>query len=428
MAYYCGVDFGTSNSVIALCSDENPVPVTFREPSLIYFPDDPESTAVRYCGAEALDRYVADGMSGRFFQSIKTILPDPTFTHTMINRKRFSAEDLVAVMLRYLRNIMEERSQTTIRKAVIGRPARFAVDPEREQIAQDRLLAATQQAGYDEVHFEFEPVAGAHSYVSRSRGESLVFVADHGGGTSDFTVMRLRAGKTGGTHDSGAPGVAEAGDILATHGIRAGGDDFDAEIMWHRVVQMFGYGSSYESFGQHLPVPVHIYRIISRWDQIHFLKTMKYREELQYYLRSSDNPLAIRRLIKLVEENLGLFVSRAVEKAKIELSTADTGLVDYEKDKLRIHEEIDRPQFSTYVAEWISSIGEAVDETLTRAGVTGADIDVVFMTGGSSTVPAVRSILESRFSRQALVGDSRQFDSVAEGLALSARLRGLAGS
>jgi hypothetical chaperone protein len=428
MAYYCGVDFGTSNSVIALCSDQHPAPVTFREPSLIYFPDDPESTAERYCGTEALDRYVSNGMTGRFFQSIKTVLPDPTFTHTMINRKRFSAEDLVAVMLRYLRNRMEEHSQTTIRKAVIGRPAKFSADPEREQIAQDRLLAAARQAGFDEVHFEFEPVAGAHSYVSRSQGESLVFVADHGGGTSDFTVMRLRAGGKDGSSGPDAPSIAQAGDILATYGIRAGGDDFDAEIMWHRVVQMFGYGSSYESFGQYLPVPVHIYRIISRWDQIHFLKTMKYREELRYYLRTSDNPLAIRRLIKLVEENLGLFVSRAVEQAKIELSTEEIGLVAFQKDKLRIHEEIDHEQFNSYVAEWITSIGDAVDETLTRAGISGADIDVVFMTGGSSSVPAVRSILESRFSRQALVGDSRQFDSVAEGLALTARMRGLAGS
>jgi len=421
MAHYCGVDFGTSNSIIALCSDENPTPVTYRVPSLIHFPDDPESTSERYCGTEALDRYIAGGMAGRFFQSIKSVLPDPTFTHTVINGKRFSAEDLVAVMLRYLRTAMEERTGVPIRRAVIGRPARFSPDPVKEQVAHDRLLTATRQAGYEEMLFEYEPVAGAHSYVSRSRGKSLVFVADHGGGTSDFTIMRMRPGDAA---QPGAAGLAEAGEILATHGIRAGGDDFDAEIMWNRIVEKFGYESSYESFGKYLPVPVHIFRIISRWDQIHFLKTTKYREELRYYLRSSDNPLAIRRLIKLVEENLGLFVSRAVERAKIDLSTAEIGRVSYEKDKLRIHEKITRDQFNGYLTEWLTAIAAAVDETLQIAGIADSDVDVVFMTGGSSTVPAVRSILGSRFSENALVGDARRFDSVAEGLALAARLRG----
>ncbi len=316
-----------------------------------------------YCGTDALDRYIAGGMTGRFFQSIKTVLPDPTFIHTVTGGKQFSAEDLVAVMLRYLRKAMEERSGVTILRAVIGRPARFSPDPAKEQVAHDRLLKATRQAGFEDVAFEYEPVAGAHSFVHRSRGESLVFVADHGGGTSDFTIMRMR---------SGDADLAEAGEILATHGIRAGGDDFDAEIMWNRIVEQFGYESSYESFGKYLPVPVHIFRIISRWDQIHFLKTTKYREELRYYLRSSDNALAIRRLIKLVEENLGLFVSRAVERAKIELSTADVGRVIYEKDKLRIREEITRDQFNGYVAEWLSAIAAAVEETLRLAGVDGS--------------------------------------------------------
>jgi hypothetical chaperone protein len=425
---YCGVDFGTSNSVIVLSSDESGEPMVIREPSLMYFAEDPDSTATRFCGSEALDRYVEAGMTGRFFQSIKTVLPDPLFTQTVINGKRFTPEDLVAVMLRYLRSRIEEASGAEVRRAVIGRPARFSSDPEGEALAESRLLAATRQAGFDDVIFEFEPVAGAQSYLHRATGEPLVFVADHGGGTSDFTVMKIRAGdegNAGGSAIAGRVGTA-AGEVLATWGIRAGGDDFDAEIMWNRVVELFGYGTSYESFGQYLPVPVHIFRMISRWDQIHFLKTTKYREELRSYLRSSDNPLPIRRLIKLVEENLGLFVARAVEAAKIELSTAATGVVRYEKDRLRIAEEVSRSQFDEYLSHWIESIAEAVDHTLQLAGVLPGDIDAVFMTGGSSLVPAVRDIFEQRFGRPSIVGDSRRFQSVAEGLALLARLRGLA--
>jgi hypothetical chaperone protein len=195
--------------------------------------------------------------------------------------------------------------------------------------------------------------------------------------------------------------------------------------MWNRLVAAFGYGSSYESFGRYLPVPVHIFRIISRWDQIHFLKTTKYREELRYYLRSSDNPLAIRRLIKLVEENLGYFITRAVEKAKIELSSAVSASVEYRKDKLRISEEVTRSEFNHYVAAWISAIREAVDETLALAGTPASGIDAVFMTGGSSSVPAVQEVLRERFPKGSLVGDERQFESVAHGLALARRSREL---
>ena len=411
MSLYCGVDFGTSNSVITVVDDAGRTVFSRREPTLLYFKDDPDTTADRACGQDALSRYLEDGMSGRFFQSIKTILPDRAFTHTVINGKRFAAEDLVAVMLRFLRDTAARELGVPLTAAIVGRPARFSPDESAEELAQERLERATTQAGFTNVAFEFEPVAGARSYLSRIRDDAVVFVADHGGGTSDFTVMSLSpSGRS---------------EVLATHGIRAGGDDFDAEIMWNRLVAAFGYGSSYESFGRYLPVPVHIFRIISRWDQIHFLKTTKYREELRYYLRSSDNPLAIRRLIKLVEENLGYFITRAVEKAKIELSSAVSASVEYRKDKLRISEEVTRSEFNHYVAAWISAIREAVDETLALAGTPASGIDAVFMTGGSSSVPAVQEVLRERFPKGSLVGDERQFESVAHGLALACRSREL---
>jgi len=411
MALYCGLDFGTSNSVITIVNGDGRTVFSRREPTLMYFRDDPETTSDRACGTEALRRYLKDGMSGRFFQSIKTLLPDATFTQTTINGKPFTVEDLVAVMLRFLRDLVRAELGITVDHAVVGRPARFSPDDVADQLAEDRIRRAAGQAGFSSVEFELEPVAGARSYLARIREEATVFVADHGGGTSDFTVMNMAPG-----------GVSR---VLGTHGIRAGGDDFDAEIMWNRLVAAFGYGSSYESFGRLLPVPVHIFRIISRWDQIHFLKTTKYREELQYYLRSSDNPLAIRRLIKLVEENLGYFITRAVEKAKIDLSTDESAVVDYTRDRLRLNETLTRAEFVSYIGLWLERIGEAIDETLRRAGTTGSEVDAVFMTGGSSSVPSVRAVLGDRFREDALIGDERQFESVAEGLALSARGRNL---
>ena len=363
-------------------------------------------------------------MEGRFFQSVKTVLPDPGFTHTRINGKPFSAEDLVAVMLRHLRRLAEEASGASIDRAVIGRPARFSDDPEREAVAQERLERAVAQAGITEAAYELEPVAGAYAYAAQRAGDGpgsdssiqprTVFVADHGGGTSDFTVMDLA--------DDGS-GRPQAQAVRATHGIRAGGDDFDGAIMWNRLTEQFGRGTHFESFGKMLPVPIHIFHIISRWDQIHFLKTLSYREELRTYLHSSDNPMTIRRLIKLVEENLGYFIFRAIESAKIVLSESGTGTVDYENGKLRIHESVARDDFERYIAKDTERIAEAVALTIGLAN--DSKVDTVFLTGGSSRVPAIREVVRAAFPDAHLIADENQFQSVSFGLALAARDRGL---
>ncbi len=436
MAHFCGIDFGTSNSVVTLIQETaigRDAPRVTREPSLMFFAEDAESTTTRYCRRRALERYIASGMRGRFFQSVKSILPDPGFTVTRINGKPFRAEDLVAVMLRYLREEAELLAGVPITRAVIGRPARFSDDTERERVAQDRLELAVSKAGFTEAVYELEPVAGAYAYAAGldaagtdtvgagvRPAEGVVLVADHGGGTSDFTVMELI---------SDAAGRRAAQSVLATHGIRAGGDDFDGAIMWNRLVGRFGYGSNFESFGKLLPVPVHIFHIISRWDQIHFLKTLSYREELRTYLASSDNPIAIRSLIKLVEEDLGYFIFRAIESAKIDLSSSHESAIAYESGKLRIHERLTRGEFDAYIGEHVARIAEAVDATLERAGEARGGpvkIDAVFMTGGSARVPAVRDVLVSRFGEGRIVDDADQFQSVSRGLALLARDRGLA--
>lgn len=430
MAFYCGIDFGTSNSVVTILRDTDPEPMAvIREPSLLFFPEDPESAARRFCGNKALEEYISGGMKGRFFQSVKTVLPDVGFTFTRVNGKPLSAEDLVAVMIRSLRERAEEVTGTSISRVVMGRPARFSTDEEKEQTAQERLAAAVSQAGIGTAIFELEPVGGAYAYAAgKSRRterpdgpekESIsprtVFVADHGGGTSDFTVMRMGRDKTG------RPAAQE---ILATHGIRAGGDDFDGAIMWNRLVDQFGHGSSFESFGKLLPVPVHIFHIISRWDQIHFLKTLSYREELKSYLRSSNNPLAIRRLIMLVEEDLGYFIFRAIEAAKIGLSDAPSASVRYQHGKLRLDELLTREQFCSYIARDLERIDEAIRTTVERAGAPR--INEAFLTGGSSRVPAIRTLLQKALPEARLITDADQFQSVSLGLALQARDRGLA--
>jgi hypothetical chaperone protein len=442
MSHYCGIDFGTSNSVVTILSDGSgeeaglTEPIVIREPSLIFFPEHRETTTARFCGNAAISRYLEQGMRGRFFQSVKTILPENGFTYTLVNGKKFAASDLVAVMLRFLREKAERRVGAPIRRAVFGRPVRFGTSEEQEATALQRLQFAIRQAGFTEAYLQLEPVAGAYAYAASSRAGSpvlprgaaqasgrpdrVVLVADHGGGTSDFTLFVLG-------HD--ADGTPMAREVLASHGIRAGGDDFDGAVMWNRLVSYFGYGSHYESFGKYLPIPVHIYHIISRWDQIHFLKTLKYREELRRFLRTADNPLGIRRLIKLVEEDLGYSVFRAIEAAKISLSESDHAAIEYENGKLRIAEPLSRGEFESYIAPKTEEIADAVDATLVAGGIDPSrahkDVSTVFLTGGSSRVPAVRRVVAERFGADRVVEDMDQFQSVSRGLALFARRSGL---
>jgi hypothetical chaperone protein len=413
MALYCGLDFGTSNSVITVLRDGGKASFSsVREPSLMFFPEDRESTVVRYCGQQALDEYIRAGMQGRFFQSIKTVLHDPGFLATGINGKRFSAEDLVAVMLRYLRTTMEALVGEPVTRAVVGRPARFSDVDSDDALAEERLQRAAEQAGLESIALEYEPVAGARAYGDRPGSSGVVLVADHGGGTSDFTVMDLGSG----------PGAER---ILATHGVRVGGDDFDAEIVWNRLVEHFGHGATYESWGKRLPVPVHIYRIICRWDQIHFLKTLKYRDELRYFRRGAEDPAAIERLIDLIENDWGYFLYQAVEAAKFELSDEPVGRIRFQQGSIHVDEELDVASFESYIRSHIRRTEEAVAETLSRAQLTPDRIDTVFLTGGSSRVPAVKNVFRRLFGAQRVMSDVDEFMSVSRGLALSARERRL---
>lgn len=408
---YCGLDFGTSNSVITVLPDVTGGligPTSIREPSLIYFPPHPESAAARYVGEEARDRYVGSGMQGRFFQSIKTSMPDSRLKTTSVNGKPMSPTDLVAVILRHLRERAEAVAGHEIDGCMLGRPARFSLEDAEDSLAEERLAQAARQAGFRRVHFELEPIAGAHAYAQTLDSAATIFVADHGGGTSDFTLMRI--GPDGGRRQ-----------VLATHGVRAGGDDFDSSIMWNRLVEQFGYGTTFYSLQKELPVPVHIYHMITRWDRLHFLNTNEYKEQLREVLRGAQNPLAIRRLQMLIQDNLGFPLFQAIEAAKIELSEAERSRIVYSHGKLAIDEPISRMQFEEYGEQIINRIREAAAETLRRASIAPEQVDAVFLTGGSSRVPAIARCLQSIFRGRSLAADAARFESVAMGLALSAR-------
>lgn len=379
----------------------------------MFFPANAHSAAERHLGQAAIERYLASGMSGRFFQSVKTLLPDPDFLHTRINGKPFKPEDLVAAMLRHLRTAMEARLDAPLDSLVLGRPACFSTLPERDRLAQDRLERAARQAGFRHIAFELEPIAAAWAYERTLRHEATVLVGDFGGGTSDFTIMRLDPRRSGRTD--------RLGDILGTAGVYVGGDAFDADIMRAGVIDHFGARATFESFGQQLPVPVHIFNTICRWEQIHFLKSNKAREEIREMLHGCSDRAGLQRLQLLIEKDLAYGLVKAVQKAKHKLSEADDAAIFYRVPEFTLSQYLTRQDFDTAIESDVDAIRRCTAAVLAQAGLAPGDIQAVFLTGGSSRVLAIRRHFEQLFDPARVHVDSDQFMSVAHGLALKAR-------
>src|SRR3954469_11834504 len=226
-----GIDFGTSNSSITIWDVERRALV--RDPriaevesSFLYFPyttrRDPP-----LIGNEAKLRYVQDRMRGRFFQAIKTILPNRTFTETVVNNHSMTIEDLVAFPLRHLKARADGVTGQDVKRVVMGRPAVFSVDKEEDQLAEDRVRRGAQLAGFTEIFFQYEPIAAGFAYEARIKRSERVLVGDFGGGTSDFTVVQL---------DPDRQGLSERkNDILATGCVPMAGNRYDSATMWHKL-------------------------------------------------------------------------------------------------------------------------------------------------------------------------------------------------
>lgn len=411
-----GLDFGTTNSAISVFRDGRctVLPVghngarTLR--SVLFFPGEKGIVGV---GDKAIDGYLANNLRGRFFQSIKSVLPEKTFSGTRVpNFGLLSIEDLVSFVIAYLRSQANNLLGEDVDSVILGRPARFSEDQESERIAEKRLLKAAEKAGFKNVRFQLEPIAAAYHYEGFLKNEELVLVADFGGGTSDFTVMRLSPAKMNNPERSE--------DILGYAGIHVGGDSLDSEIMKAKLLKYFGAGSNYKSWDKWLPMPVHIMNDLCKWQHIAFLKNRRMKNTLENILWGSDDKEAISRLISLIDNNLGFYLFESIERAKIEMSDIPESRIVFSMSGIDISEKITVQEFHRIISGEIESINDAVNETLLSAGVKTSDIDTVFLTGGTSLVPRIAGIFMDRFGAEKLKSiDS--FTSVVSGLGMYAR-------
>jgi len=399
---FVGIDFGTTNSAVAIADDAGEVSLVPLSGAphwrtVLFF----EPSGALTAGGPAIARYLETQGEGRLIQSIKSHLASATFSRTTIFGRRWQLEDMIAAYLRQVRAASPIDLGT---RAVVGRPVRYwgAETAEDDDRAVTRMRDALGKAGFDEVVFEYEPVGAAARYAQRLTREEQIVVADFGGGTTDFSVVRV-----------------PSGTVLATGGIGVSGDAFDARVIDALVAPALGRGSKYrDEMGAEAPVPAWLYGHLRRWHYLSFLREESTLRLLERVAQGAIERARIDRLVQVVDEDLGFVLHRAVEGAKVRLSSGETDCVALPAIELEL--AITRAGFEGWLAEDLAAIDQVLDDVLARAGVVAAQIDRVFATGGTSLVPAVRDRLAARFGADKLIGGN-ELTSVAWGLAARAR-------
>ena len=412
MVQYIGIDFGTTNSAVAIADGAGqvrlaqlPVPggdaSTWR--SVLYF----EPGGGLSAGPAAIARYLETEGDGRLVQSIKSHLASDAFSATTIFGRRWSLEDMIAA---FLRKIRESCGVELGRRAVVGRPVRYwgARDGDDDARAVSRMRGALDKAGFDDVIFEYEPNGAAARYAATLDHEELIVVADYGGGTTDFSVVRV------------GPKISGSEAILATGGIAVSGDAFDARIIDAVVAPALGRGTSYKlEMGAEAPVPAWLYGHLRRWHYLSFLKSAETQRLLARVVQGAMAPKLIDRLVTVIEEDLGLALHKGVEGCKVRLSHSDLDRVKV-AGSLDLDVPVAREAFESWLQEDLDGIDATLTKVLSDAGVEPSAVDRVFATGGSSLVPVVRQRLANRFGVEKVVGGD-ELTSVAWGLAVRAR-------
>ena len=420
-----GIDFGTTNSSIA-CSDGSAEVQLAKFPylgdmtdayrSLLYLQQEKEGgvrTLKSWTGPEGVEQYLSADTKGRLIQSLKSFLSSRNLLSTEVFGRRYTLEDLIARILKDLREKAERQFGVRIRSAVVGRPVHFvgAEKPEDDIYAEGRLRSAFESAGYESVAFEMEPVAAAHYYESTLDHDELILIGDFGGGTSDFSLVHVGPGRR---VNRGS------GSIVGNAGVGIAGDAFDAKIIRHLVSPALGAGSELRSLGKILPVPNWVYIRLERWHHLSLLRGREVLEMLRGVHAQSLEPEKIGALIHFIKENLGFQLHRAVQKVKSDLSNAPSATFQFSDGFVDLATAVERSSFEEWISEELGQIALCVDSLLKSSGVLPKDVDMVFLTGGSSFVPAVRRIFETRFGKKRIRGGN-EFTSVARGLALKAR-------
>ncbi len=411
MANACGVDFGTSNSTVGW-SRPGCAPLLALEdgkptlPSVVFFNAD-ENAA--YFGRAALANYLA-GNEGRLMRSLKSLLGTSLIDgQTEVMGRALPFRTLLAQFYGELKRRAEAAAGRSFDSAVLGRPVHFVDDdPVADRLAEATLLEIAQSVGFRHIEFQYEPIAAAFDYESTIRREELVLVADIGGGTSDFSLVRLAPSR--------ALEQDRRGDILASAGVHIGGTDFDKYLSLSSVMPMLGMGSSLKNGSE---VPSSYYFNLATWHTINLAYTQRTWTQLQGVLHDAGEREKLTRLLDLVTQRAGHWLAIKVEEGKIGLSDAPEVALSLERLAGAPTLTLTRSGFDQSIEHLVGRVSDTVSGLLRDAGLQAAEVDTVFFTGGSSGVPLLRERIGALLpAARRVEGDL--FGSIGAGLALDA--------
>ena len=405
-----GVDFGTTNSVVALLHENGSVTTqrhmagpalldVFRS-VLCFWTEEGRGRSVlrQAAGPAAIAAYLEDPLDSRLIMSMKTYLAQKSFSETRIFGQPFTLERLIG---RFLRVLLCDIGAAP--RLIVGRPVRFAGEFADEALGAARLRGAYAEAGLPQVTLALEPEAAGWRFAQTLTEPATVLIGDFGGGTSDFSLLRFE------------PGVRMT--PLGHAGIGIAGDVFDYRIINAVIAPLLGKGDSYRVMGKPLPVPPEYYSGFARWHLLSLMRTPRTLRSIAEVARTAEHPERLRHLIALIEDGLGFELYQAVSGAKAALSHADSTVLRFNHKDLAIERSITRADFESWIAGDLGRLGATVDQALQAAGLPHTAVDRVFLTGGTAFVPAVRRLFAERFGAGRMAGGG-EFVSVAEGLAL----------
>jgi len=414
-----GLDFGTTNSVVALAGDGGQPPrlialdgpdgadEVFRS-ALCFWQDEAVRGGLAVeAGPAAIHEYLELPSDSRFLQSFKSVAASSSFETAPVFTKRYRFEELGRLFLGRLAGHASGQLDR-LERIVVGRPVHYAgarPDPALARTRYDAMFAGFA----DEVHYVYEPLAAAFSYASRLDQPATLLVADFGGGTSDFSVVRVEE-----------PGARQRCMPLGHAGVGLAGDRFDQRIVDRLVLPWLGKGSQYRSFDKLLDIPGGWFADFSDWSKLALMRNRRTLDELERLQRTALDPDAIGRMIAMIKHELGLPLYDAVGRLKRALSEEERATFRFSGAGVEIEAAVTRAEFESWIAPDMARVVAAVDEALANAGVHQEDIDRVFLTGGTSLVPAVRALFTGRFGSSRIMSGG-ELTSIAHGLALVAR-------
>lgn len=409
MAISCGIDFGTSNSSIAVVQNKNIQLVPVEDghvtiPSALFFARKQANPVF----GRAASRMFFDKKEGRYMRSLKRVLGTTLMKNgTSINGKAMKFEKIIGAFLQNIRDKANALVGQEIEDVVMGRPVHFIDnDPEGDKRAQNELETIAQSVGFKNIYFQYEPIAAAFAHEAKIAGEKLAIVADLGGGTSDFTIIRLSS--------KYITKAERTSDILANTGVRVGGNDFDKDISLTSIMPELGYKST---FGEkNLEVPVKLYHDLAEWSKVNFLYTPKIITQARQLLHQAHDRKRFTRIITVLEKELGHALLASAEETKIALTSNEehAANLDFLERDFSVH--VTRQQFENAIQYEIEKISNSAVDCIKQAGIREEDIELVILTGGSTEVPAIQALFGKLFPN-ASIADENKLSSVGLGLA-----------